>query len=201
MKSKVSPFKQHLALALCAALALSSSPVFAATTGNIQLGVNIEETATVDNGTASWILHDQIARTFTNGSGSGQASKIYQDTVALAGSGASTIDLDSTLTCNLGTCSFTRIYAIIIQRTDAYAASTQDENLLIGGDFTLTKYLVPGADTLSAVTVPVGPAGLFVAVFPGPTGVAVTASTGDQITVTNASSADTCNYKIYILGS
>lgn len=201
MKSKVSPFLKYLALALCAVLAIGPAPVFAATTGNIQLGVNIEETATVDNGTASWILHDQIARTFTNGSGNNQASKIYQDTVTLAGSGSSTVDLDSTLTCNLGTCSFTRIYAIIIQRTNDYTASTQDENLTISGDFILTKYLLPGADTLSATTIPIGPKGLFVAVFPGPTGVAVTASTGDELTITNASSADSCTYKIYILGS
>lgn len=199
MKSKVSTFKQYLALALCAVLALSSAPVYAATTGSIRVGVNVNESATVDNGTATFTLSDAIVRTFTNGTGSDQASKIYQDTVSLAGSGTSTIDLDSTLTCNIGTCSFTRIYAIIIQRTDLYAASTQDENLTIGGDFILTKYLTAWVD--DALTVSMGPAGAFVAIFPGPTGIAVTASTGDQLTIVNASSADTVAFKVYILGS
>lgn len=197
MKSKVSPFMKYLALALCAVLA--TSPVYAATTGTIRVGVNVNESATVDNGTASFALSDAIVRSYTNGTGNDQASKIYQDTVTLAGSGTSTIDLDSTLTCNLGTCSFTRIYGVIIQRTDLYASSTQDENITIGGDFILTKYLLAWVD--DALTVPIGPAGVFVALFPGPTGVAVTASTGDQITITNSSSADTVVYKIYVIGS
>lgn len=200
MKSK-NPIVQYLALALCAVLALTPLPALASTTGSIRVGVNVNEAATVDNGSATFTLNDSIVRTFTNGSGNDQASKIYQKTVTLAGSGSSTVDLDSTLTCNLGTCSFTRIYAIVVQRTDAYAASTQDENLTIGGDFIVTKYLVAGGDTLSAVTVALPPAGVFTAIFPGPTGVAVTASTGDQITITNASSADSCTYRIYILGS
>lgn len=201
MKSK---FYRFLALALCAALAFTALPMpvlHAATTGSIATNINVDETATVDNGTATFLLRSAWTRTFTSGSSTNQASKIYQDTVTLAGSGTSTIDLDSTLTCNIGTCSFTRIYGIFIQRTDAYVASTQDENLTIGGDFILTKYLLPGGDTLSGVTIPIGPYGIFSTIFPGPTGVAVTATTGDQITITNASSADSCSYVIVVLGS
>ncbi len=195
--------KRFLSLAAVALLAIQPSLALAAVSGNIQVTPEVTETATTDLGTATWKYSNSTtwADSFTSGTGLNQVNKVFQDTVSLAGSAAQTYDLDSTLTGPLGSVSFSRIYTIIVKRTDTPAASTQDENILIGGDWVLTKYLVPGADTLSAVTIPIRPGGIWYFSAPDATGVAVTASTGDQITFTNASSADTVNFKILILGS
>jgi hypothetical protein len=193
-------------LSLLCAYALLAAPALAATSGTIQLVPSVTETTTTDLGAATWTYpaagSTSWNNTFTSGTGLNQANKVYAKSVTLAGSAASTIDLDSTLTGPSGTSvSFTRIYSILIRRTDTPAASTQDENLKIGGDWILTKYLLPGADTLAAVTIPLPPGGIFYILAPNSTGIAITATTGDELTITNASSADSCTYQILILGS
>jgi hypothetical protein len=169
--------------------------------GSLNLDINVSEAADSDLGSATWTYATVWGNSFSNGSGANQASKVFVDTFSLAPSATLSYDLDGALAGPLGAVTFSRIYALCLQRTDAYAATTQDENLLIGGGFILTKYLIPGADTLAAVKIAVGPRGTFVTVFPGPTGVAVTATTGDIITLTNASSADTIAGRTLILGS
>lgn len=195
--------KRFLVLLCALALIVTPNAALAATSGSIQITPSVTETATTDLGSASWVYGSSTpwSNTFTSGTGLNQANKVFQDTVSLAGSAAQTYDLDSTLTGPLATVTFSRIYAILVQRTDTPTASTQDENLNVGGDFILTKYLTPGADTLSAVTIPIRPGGTWYFLAPDSTGVAITASTGDQITFTNASSADTVNFKVLILGS
>ena len=201
MKTKSLLFR--LLAVVLATLFLSPAPAMAATSGSIQLVPSVTETSTTDLGSATWTYPSSGAtswtNTFTSGTGLNQANKVYQDSVTLAGSGTSTIDLDSTLTGPLASVSFTRIYAILIRRTDTPAASTQDENLTIGGDFILTKYLVGWVD--DAVTIPIPPGGVFYMLAPNSTGIAVTASTGDQVTITNASAADSCTFQILVLGS
>lgn len=175
-----------------------------AISGTVTLGFDITEVASPDIGSATGRVAPSWVKTLTNGTGIDQANKIFVDSVTLAGSAAQSYDLDgAALVGVLGQVmgAFSRIYGVFIRRTDAPAASTQDENLLIGGDFILTKYLIPGADTLSAVTIPVHPGGCFAFIAPNATGVAVTASTGDVITITNASSADSCTFEIVILAS
>lgn len=195
--------KRFLSLLCVFALLVAPNSALAATSGTIQIVPQVTETSTTDLGSSSWTYpasgNTSWNVTFTNGSGTSQANKVYQDSVTLAGSAASTIDLDSTLTGPLASVSFTRIHSILIKRTDAYAASTQDEVLSIGGDFILTKFLAGWTD--DAVTIPLRPAGTFVYVSPDSTGTAITASTGDQLTITNASSADSCTFLIVILGS
>lgn len=203
MKSKNSPFQRFVLLALCAVLALSPVASFAATStaGSSSVKFAITQSNTTDLGTANWAYSADWLKAFADGSGINQANKVYQAKITLTGSGTSTIDLDSTLTGPLATVSFSRIYLLAIRRTDTPVATTQDENVKIGGDWILTKYLVPGADTLAAVTLPLRPGGTFFVVAPDATGIAVTASTGDEITLTNASSADTTHIEIVILGS
>jgi hypothetical protein len=170
--------------------------------GHVNLDLDVEETLSADLGSASWAYRTVWTNAFANGSGNGQANKVFQDLFSLAGSGSVSYDLSGALVGPMGAAVvFTRIYALCFQRTDAYDNPDQDENLLLGGNFILTKYLLPGADVLSAVRIPIGPRGLFCAVFPGPDGVGVTASTGDVVTLTNASSGDTVAGRTLILGS
>lgn len=171
------------------------------TSGNVALRLQVDETTATDLGASTWKLQTEWPKVFSNGVGTNQASKVFQDTVTLAGSGAQSYDLDSTLTGPLGSVTFSRIFAIAVRRTNAPAATTQDENVTIGGDFVLTKYLLPGGDTLANTTIPIHPGGVFFFVAPNSTGVAVTATTGDVVTLTNASSADSCTLEVVILGS
>jgi hypothetical protein len=198
--------KRYLTILLLAltALMITTPPVSAAVSGSVQVAPNITDTATTDFGTATWSYGTSTGwtNTFTSGSGLNQASKVFIKTTTLAGSGAYSLDLDATNTGPLGeTVTFSRIYMILARRTDTPAASTQDENVNVGGDWVLTKYLTPGADTLSAVTIPMRPGGLWYVLAPDSTGIPVTATTGDQITWTNASSADSCTLSIIVLGS
>jgi hypothetical protein len=205
MKSKFSKFTQWATLAAIMVLALLPLVGIAAVTtsagSGLSLSFDIRQGSSSDLGASNFKYSTQWLKTFANGSGIDQASKVYVKTSTLAGSGTLTIDLDSTLTGPLGSVSFTRIYGIFVRRTDTPVASTQDENVTIGGDWILTKYLVPGADTLAAVTLPLRPGALWVYVSPDATGTAVTASTGDEITFTNASSADSTTLNVLILGS
>lgn len=170
--------------------------------GSVNVILDLISTGSPDLGSSEFKARLQWGLSLTNGTGLNQANKIFQDTVSLAGSTAQTYDLDGSLAGPLGeTVTFSRIMAIAVQRTDTPTATTQDENLTIGGDWILTKYLLPGADTLSAVTIPIRPGGIWFVTAPDSTGIAITASTGDQITFTNASSADTVNFNIVILGS
>jgi len=196
------PFSfRFLAVALAALVAFAPLPALATVSGSIQVTPTVTETATVDNGAATWTYGASTpwSNTFTNGTGLNQVNKVFQDTVSLAGSAAQSYDLDSTLTGPLASVTFTRIYAIIVQRTDTPAASTQDEALSVGGDFVLTKYLGGWVD--DAILIPIRPGGALYILAPDSTGIAVTATTGDVITLTNASSADTVNFKILVLGS
>ena len=202
---KNKPFVFELLAVVLAALMLTAplTPAHAATEGTIELKIDVTETATTDltRGSATYALRDRWVRSFSNGSGSGQASKIFIDSVTLAGSGTQSYDLDGTLTGPIGSVTFSRIYGIFIHRTNAYVASTQDENVTIGGDFIVTKYLIANGDTLANVAVSLGPNGVFHTTFPGPTGIAVTATTGDALTLTNASSADSVTCEVVIIGS
>lgn len=176
-----------------------------ALTGSVGVSFDLLRTSSPDFGSASYQHAANWVKTLTDGTGLNQVNKVFVDSVTLAGSATQTYDLDSgSLADPSGVASgvvaaFSRIVAILIRRTDTPAASTQDENVTIGGDFILTKYLLGWTD--DALTIPLHPGGIFAFVAPNSTGVAVTASTGDQITLTNASSADSTTVQIVILGS
>lgn len=141
-------------------------------------------------GTTQFTLSEGWVTSLATGTGANQATKIY---VASA-STTTTVDLDSSLTFADGsTGSFSRIVAVGI-----LAGSSNSANLKLGGDFILTKYLIPGADTLSAVTIPIHPNGAFSFVAPNATGVAITATTGDELTIT-VTGSDT--FKLVVFGS
>lgn len=175
----------------------------AVVTAQVGIALRASQVNSQDLGSLNWDYPTSWLIDLTHGSGLNQVNKVFQDSVTLAGSGAQSYDLDggALLDPTNTAITFARIALIAIRRTDTPAASTQDENLLISGDFILTKYLIPGADTLSAVTIPIHPGGMFLWIAPNSTGVAITATTGDGLTITNASSADSCTFQIVIMGS
>ncbi len=178
-----------------------------ALTGSITAGLNVRRTAVPDFGSDAYNHDASWVKSFTDGSGLNQANKVFVDKVTLAGSGSVTYDLDSGALADPSGVSggvvaaFSRIVAICIRRTDTPASGTQDENVNIGGDFILTKFLFPNGDTLTNTRIPIRPGGVFVVVAPDATGIGVTATTGDEITLTNASSSDSCTLEVVIIGS
>lgn len=194
MKSRFSKF---LALALLAVFALAPVASIAATSGNTSLKLTVNESSTTDLGTTRWEFSADWFKTFANGSGINQANKVYQDKVTLAGSGATTYDLDSALTGPLGSVTFSRIYMIAIRRTNAPVATTQDEDVKIHGDFILTKLLAGVVDDV--IWIPLRAGGTFFYISPDATGTAITATSGDALTLTNTN--DSTDIEIVILGS
>lgn len=207
MKKLLSNLKALATVGLLAALILSlgAPPTHAALTGKVTVAYDLLRTTSPDIGSSSWTSASSWLKTYTDGTGLNQINKVFIDSAALAGSGAVSYDLDSGTLADPSAVgsgvvgAFSRIVAVLIRRTDTPAASTQDENITIGGDFVLTKYLIGWVD--DAATIPVHPGGIFDFQAPNSTGVAVTATTGDVITITNASSADTVNIQVIILGS
>ncbi len=173
----------------------------------VTLGFDVNRTSSPDIGSSSYQSAAAWAKTLLDGVGLNQVNKVFVDKVTLAGSGTVTYDLDSGALADPSGVSggvvaaFSRIVAIFIRRTNTPAATTQDENVKLHGDFILTKFLSPGGDTLVNVSIPIRPGGIFAYIAPDATGVAVTASTGDQITLTNESAGDSTDLEVVILGS
>jgi hypothetical protein len=128
-----------------------------------------------------------------NGTGSGQASQVYQDTGSLAGSASINIDLAGSLTNIFGaTITFTKIKLFAIK---AAAANNVANNLNVAAGsanrfvwFLAVNdgvYLAPGAWFI----------------WYDPAGVAVTAGTADIITLTNAAGTNTIAYDVVIVGT
>lgn len=139
----------------------------------------------------SFTLSESWTTSFTDGSsGANKANKIYVKHAATT----TTIDLDSTLTLADGTTgSFSRIMAVWIKPDSGNSAA-----LSLGGDWLLTKYLVPGGDTLANVTIPINKTGVWGFTAPDATGIAVTATSGDELTITVTGSDA---FSIVIIGS
>ena len=168
-----------------------------ALTGKLQALIGATLTGSPELGGASWDIGSdgKITIALADGSAVNQATKVFQDHIAAAG-GATTYDLDAgTMVNGLGVAiaAFSRIVALLVIAPAANAAVVS-----VGGDFILTKYLVPGGDTLANVTIPVHPGGFFFWTAPSATGVAVTASSGDAIVVTPGA-PDTAD--VIIIGS
>lgn len=174
-----------------AALATIDSPT------SITTALRVKETNSAQLGSGTWLYTADWTKAFANGTGNNQVNKVYIDTETLAGSGTLSLDLDSTLTGPLGSVTFSRIVAVCARRTNEYAATTQDENVTVGGDFILTKYLLGWVD--DALTIPIHPAGVWCWIAPSPTGVVVTASTGDVVLFTNTT--DSTTLEVLVLGS
>jgi hypothetical protein len=125
-----------------------------------------------------------------DGTGSGQAAKVYSSVRTLATNTTEDLDMAGSLTDPLGVAvTFATIKAVVI-RSDA--ANTT--NLTLFGDANSVPIL--GA---AAHTIVLRPGGAFVWVAPQ-TGVTVTAGTGDIIQVANAAGAS-ATYSIEIIGT
>ena len=158
----------------------------------IALSVQANLTNIIDLATASVPLNLLADVVLANGTGSGQADKIWWDTRTVGASATDSLDLAGSLTDPLGA-AFTpaKLKAIVVK---AYSANTN--NVVV------TRPAANGVPWASAAgdAVPVGPGGVFDLAFPG-AGITVTAGTGDLIDIVNSAGGTAVTYDIVLIGT
>lgn len=131
---------------------------------------------------------------FADGSGSGQANKVFADQRTIGASSNESLDLAGSLVDPLGaTLTFTKIKALL-----AKAAAGNTNNVVIGGAGSNT-WVGPFGDATD--TIAVKPGGVALLVAPDAAGWAVTASTGDILKIANSGGTTGVTYDIVIIGA
>jgi hypothetical protein len=153
-----------------------------------------EQTTSIDLGTSR--AAQSLARSLSlgNGTGAGQADRVFSDRRTLAASATEDLDLAGSLVDAFGaTITFARIKGLIVA-----AAAGNTNNVVVGAASSN-----PWATLLGAThTLTLRP-GAFFAVGTGSadaTGYGVTASTGDLLKVANSGAGSSVTYDIHIIG-
>jgi hypothetical protein len=164
-------------------------------TSTVRLAVNSNAVNTIDLGESRASRVIDLALTLADGTGAGQANRLFVDTRTLGASATEDLDFAGALADAFGTAQvFARVKVLVVQ-----AAVGNTNNVLVsrpasngwGTFFSAASdevSLRPGA-TLALVT---GSADA--------TGYAVTAATGDLLTVTNSGGTTGVTYSIAIIG-
>lgn len=162
-------------------------------TSKIALSVVASLTGTADLTTPRADLSKQYTSRLADGTGLGQANRIFSDQRTLAASATEDLDLAGVLADALGsTITMAKLKALIVT-----AASGNTNNV------NLTRPASNGVPLFLAASDGIGilPGGMFAWVAPTAAGVTVTAGTGDLLTFTNSSSGSSVTYDVVIIGS
>jgi hypothetical protein len=141
----------------------------------------------------SYNFRSQKTISYENGVGAGQVDKVFADQRTLTAS--STEDLDIVgggLTDAFGA-TFTLVELKVLM---VCAASTNTNNVVLGGDANSVPFL-----SAATTTVSIKPGGCFQLADPSAAGIAVTAGTGDILQVANSGGGTSVVYDIIVLGS
>lgn len=158
----------------------------------IRAAIELLATGPADLGEQEFRIAAGLPTSLPNGSGSGQANKVFADKRTLAASATENLDLAGSLTDPFGqTLTFTAIKAIFIK-----AAAGNTNNVVVGGAGSNT-FIGPFNDATDKIVVKPGAVALITA---PATGWTVTAGTGDILLVANSSSGTSVDYEIVIVG-
>lgn len=162
---------------------------------SISLGIRTTQQNTIDAGSSSARRAVELALALTDGTGAGQADRVFVDTRTLAASGTEDLDLAGSLADAFGVAQvFARVKAILVT-----ADVGNSNNVLV------SRPASNGLAIFSAASdaVPVRPGGAFALACgtADATCYAVTASTADLITVTNGGSGTPVTYSVAIIGA
>ena len=164
-----------------------------ALSATLRMGVEATQTKTADFESASSRIAKALSIALTDGTGLGQADRIFKDTRTLTASATEDLDLAGSLTDVYGaTVSFARIKALIVL---AASGNTNNVNVTRPASNGVPLFLAAG-DGL-----PVKPGGGFAWFAPDATGIAVTGGTGDLITLTNSAGTTSVTYDVVIIGA
>ena len=141
-------------------------------------------------------LNRTYSTALTNGTGAGNADKIWHDQRTLAASATEDLDLAGSLTDALGNAVvFARIKGIIV-----FAAAANTNDVLVGGVAAgLSTIIQP--QTTGLVVVRPGAVFAVMAGVADSTGYAVTATTADLLHVANSTSGTPVTYDIIVVGT
>lgn len=132
----------------------------------------------------------------SSGTGVGQADLLFHDQRTLSASATENLDLSGSLADAFGaTLAFVKVKAIVF-----VAASTNTNNVIVGGDVTNTFFPMFGAETDSLILRP-GATFALIAGVGDSTGYAVTAGTADLLKVTNSAGTTGVTYDVYVFGT
>jgi hypothetical protein len=163
-------------------------------TSSIRLAVAAKLTNPLDLGVATAPVGLDLAVALADGTGVGQANRIFADTRTLAASATEDLDLSGALLDGLGgPAAFARVKAIVV-----HADEDNTNNVLVGRATSNGLVTMLGA-TAAVILRP----GAFFAVVCGDedaAGYAVTAGTGDLLTVANSGAGTAVSYDIVVIG-
>jgi hypothetical protein len=131
--------------------------------------------------------------TFTNGTGAGQADKVFADQRTLTASNSEDLDVAG----GALTDSFGAVFTIAEMKVLMVCASSSNtNNVVIGGDANSVPFL-----SVATTTVSIKPGGCYMLTDPSAGGIAVTGTTGDILQVANGGAGTSVTYDIIIIGS
>lgn len=160
--------------------------------GKVNLRFDFENTGLQDSGSKSAKITKALLLPFLDGTGLGQANKIYADDISVVQSVNTDIDLSGTLVDQFGVALlFTAIKGLLV-----VAGSANPGNLTVGN---VTNGITSpfGAATHSQLVTPGGWYGNFT---PSVAGYAITAGTVDLLRIASAATVGTYTFSVYVLG-
>lgn len=160
--------------------------------GTTRVNIGLTYSDAIDLSTTQAAISQEVAQSWTSGTGSNQANREYDDTLALAAATQS-LDLYGGLTDRFGnTLNFVDIREIIIVNK----STVSGETLEISGNFVTGVLWADWVDDAAKITI--GPTGIY-HVKNAIDGYTVTNDSADTITLDPA--ANTFNVDVYILGT
>lgn len=168
-----------------------------ALTTRLRASITAQQTSPRDLGTASDPITHAVAIELANGTGAGQADKVFADTRTILASANEDLDLAAgALTDAFGTTlTFAKVKALYVA-----AAAGNTNNVVVGGA-AANAWVGPFGDATDKITVRPGGV-LELAVGEADiNGYAVTAGTGDQLRVANSGGTTSVTYTIIIVGT
>lgn len=162
----------------------------------VAVTVTANQSETLDLGSRSSAMTQTYKAVLTDGTGAGQADKVFHDQRTLAASATENLDLAGVLTDPLGTAlTFARVKALIVK---AAAANTND--VVVGGDVTNT-FFGPFADETDGIRIRPGGVLCIACGEADATGFAVAAGTGDLLKFLNGGAGTPVTYDVTIIGA
>jgi hypothetical protein len=159
----------------------------------ITLGVLAELSSQLDLAAAAAPLTLSRSVPLLNGTGTGQADKVFADTRTIAASTTDSLDLAGGGLLDLlgAALTFAKLKAVLL-----WAAAGNTNNVVV------TRPASNGVPIFSAAgdALPVLPGGMFGWVAPG-AGVTVTAGTGDLLDIVNSAAGSTVTYDVVLIGT
>ncbi|MFI6759363.1 hypothetical protein ACIBF5_09505 [Micromonospora sp. NPDC050417] len=148
----------------------------------------------LDLGSANYPLSAGVVVDLVDGTGAGQADRLFTDRRTIVASGTDALDLAGVLVDAFGAViTMARVKALYVA-----AAATNVNNLLVGGAAANTWTSWAGAADNEIV---IRPGGALLLVAPDAVAYPVTAGTADQLQIANSGSGSSVTYDIVIIGA